>query len=222
MRFRPTGSTPTCPSGRSTRCTASAISRASSARSCGGAWARRSGSPEEVAANYAGLVVFDRREQHWAGLTLGRDFPARPERARHRPLRPPVRVLRRARLHRLRAAGERLVRAVRARGHRRRVDRRPRCAPRPTTASSTVSPATPPTCSTTFPRRSAGTSSSGTRPRSSPHPDKQLAEATGTAASTRTGTCAGASTPPSGAHEPGGVVVMVETCAAPTPTCSPR
>lgn len=32
-------------------------------------------SPEEIAANYAGLVVFDRREQHWAGLTLGRDFP---------------------------------------------------------------------------------------------------------------------------------------------------
>ena len=32
-------------------------------------------SPEMVAANYAGLVVFDRREQHWAGLTLGRDFP---------------------------------------------------------------------------------------------------------------------------------------------------
>ncbi len=32
-------------------------------------------SPETVAANYAGLVVFDRREQHWAGLTLGRDFP---------------------------------------------------------------------------------------------------------------------------------------------------
>jgi len=32
-------------------------------------------SPEVVAANYAGLVVFDRREQHWAGLALGRDFP---------------------------------------------------------------------------------------------------------------------------------------------------
>lgn len=32
-------------------------------------------SPEVIAANYAGLVVFDRREQHWAGLALGRDFP---------------------------------------------------------------------------------------------------------------------------------------------------
>jgi hypothetical protein len=32
-------------------------------------------SPESIAANYAGLIVFDRREQHWAGLTLGRDYP---------------------------------------------------------------------------------------------------------------------------------------------------
>jgi len=32
-------------------------------------------SPETVAANYAGLIVFDRREQHWAGLALGRDVP---------------------------------------------------------------------------------------------------------------------------------------------------
>lgn len=32
-------------------------------------------SAERIAANYAGLVVFDRREQHWAGLALGRDFP---------------------------------------------------------------------------------------------------------------------------------------------------
>ena len=32
-------------------------------------------SPEVVAANYAGLIVFDRREQHWAGLAGGRDFP---------------------------------------------------------------------------------------------------------------------------------------------------
>lgn len=32
-------------------------------------------SPETIAANYAGLIVFDRREQHWAGLAVGRDFP---------------------------------------------------------------------------------------------------------------------------------------------------
>jgi hypothetical protein len=35
----------------------------------------QSSSPETIAANYAGLVVFDRREQHWAGLAFGRDFP---------------------------------------------------------------------------------------------------------------------------------------------------
>lgn len=32
-------------------------------------------SPETIAANHAGLILFDRREQHWAGLALGRDFP---------------------------------------------------------------------------------------------------------------------------------------------------
>lgn len=32
-------------------------------------------SPETIAANHAGLIVFDRREQHWAGLAVGRDFP---------------------------------------------------------------------------------------------------------------------------------------------------
>ncbi|HEU4702445.1 MAG TPA: methyltransferase [Conexibacter sp.] len=36
---------------------------------------QRSASAEQVAANYAGLIVFDRREQHWAGLAYGRDFP---------------------------------------------------------------------------------------------------------------------------------------------------
>jgi predicted RNA methylase len=30
---------------------------------------------ESIAANYAGLIVFDRRDQHFAGLTLARDFP---------------------------------------------------------------------------------------------------------------------------------------------------
>jgi len=32
-------------------------------------------SPEQIAANHAGLIVFDRRDQHWAGLAGGRDFP---------------------------------------------------------------------------------------------------------------------------------------------------
>lgn len=36
---------------------------------------RQTVSPEVIAANYGGLIVFDRREQHKGGLAIGRDFP---------------------------------------------------------------------------------------------------------------------------------------------------